>query len=408
MRFLYARVSSNDGSQKIDRQTTEIEKYDEVFEDYASGGSTNRPKLQEMLKWVRKGDIVEVHSIDRLARNINDLLQIVKTITEERHAEIYFIKENLRFTDDTNNPFNKLTLQIIGSIAEFERNMIKMIVSDVDGTLLSHGYINPKCIESIKKAQAKGIEFVVASGRDYYGVTSVLDPLGIKCSAILGNGAQYCNKEGKAIMDCYLDKEMLKEILPVFIENNTPYMIFTTNGFYSTLKPDYVRDRFAYRGSVRFGNKMEDFLPGGPMSDSPACQIQQFDSIDEFIKKDLDIIKVEAFSHDEFEIQKVLPYFKDMKKIAYLSSYPDNVEITNENAQKGLILEKVIDLLNIKKEEVIVLGDGMNDITLFERFPYSFAPNNAEKVIQEKAYKVVSSCKDGAVSEAIEYALENL
>jgi len=67
----------------------------------------------------------------------------------------------------------------------------------------------------------------VASGRDYYGVRSVLDPLDIKCSAILGNGAQYCNKEGKTIMDCYLDKEMLKEILPVFIENHTPYMIFT-------------------------------------------------------------------------------------------------------------------------------------------------------------------------------------
>ena len=126
MKFLYARVSSADGSQKIDRQVIEAGKYDEVFEDYASGGSTNRPKLQEMLKWIRKGDVVEVHSIDRLARNINDLLQIVKTITEERHAEIYFIKENLRFTDDTNNPFNKLTLQIIGSIAEFERNMIKM------------------------------------------------------------------------------------------------------------------------------------------------------------------------------------------------------------------------------------------------------------------------------------------
>ncbi len=46
-------------------------KYDEIFEDYASGGSTNRPKLQEMLKWIRKGDVVEVHSIDRLARNNN-------------------------------------------------------------------------------------------------------------------------------------------------------------------------------------------------------------------------------------------------------------------------------------------------------------------------------------------------
>ena len=113
-------------------------------------------------------------------------------------------------------------------------------------------------------------------------------------------------------------------------------------------------------------------------------------------------------AHDADEIQRVLPYFKDMKNIAYLSSYPDNVEITNEYAQKGLILEKVIDQLKIKKEEVIVLGDGMNDITLFERFPYSFAPSNGEKAIQEKAYQVVCSCEDGAVSEAIEYALENL
>ena len=289
-----------------------------------------------------------------------------------------------------------------------EMNMIKMIVSDVDGTLLSHGYINPKCIESIKKAQEKGIEFVVASGRDYYGVTSILDPFDIKCSMILGNGAQYCNKNGEVLMNCYLDKEKLKEILPVFIEHQTPYMIFATNGFYSTLKPEVVRDRFAYRGKVRFGNKMEDFLPGGPMSDSPACQIQQFDSIDEFIKRDLEIIKVEAFSHDADEIQRVLPYFKDMKNIAYLSSYPDNVEITNEYAQKGLILEEVIDQLKIKKEEVIVLGDGMNDITLFERFPYSFAPSNGEKAIQEKAYQVVCSCEDGAVSGAIEYAIKNL
>ena len=125
MKFLYARVSSNDGSQKIDRQTTEIEKYDEIFEDYASGSSTNRPKLQELLKWVRKGDIIEVHSIDRLARNVIDLLNIIKIVTEERKAEIFFIKENLRFTNDFDNPFNKLMLQMLGSIAEFEKNIIK-------------------------------------------------------------------------------------------------------------------------------------------------------------------------------------------------------------------------------------------------------------------------------------------
>lgn len=126
MKFLYARVSTSDGSQNIDRQIINKDEYDEIFEDYASGSSINRPKLQELLKWVRKGDVIEVHSIDRLARNVNDLLNIVKIITEERKAEIYFIKENLRFSDDNvNNPFSKLTLQVIGSMAEFERNMIR-------------------------------------------------------------------------------------------------------------------------------------------------------------------------------------------------------------------------------------------------------------------------------------------
>ena len=122
-------------------------------------------------------DVVEVHSIDRLARNINDLLQIVKTITEERHAEIYFIKENLRFTDDTNNPFNKLTLQIIGSIAEFERNMIKMRQKEGIAIAKNKGvYSKERCkklslskIEELKKDIADKVK--VSDICKKYGIT---------------------------------------------------------------------------------------------------------------------------------------------------------------------------------------------------------------------------------------------
>ena len=177
MKFLYARVSSNDGSQHIDRQTTEMKKYDDVFIDYASGGSTNRPKLQEMLKWVRKGDVVEVHSIDRLARNINDLLQIVKIITDERHAEIFFIKENLRFTDDETNPFNKLMLHLLGSIAEFERNMIKMRQKEGIAIAKQRGvYSKERCkklslskIEELKKDIADKVKISEICKK--YGIT---------------------------------------------------------------------------------------------------------------------------------------------------------------------------------------------------------------------------------------------
>lgn len=176
MKFLYARVSSNDGSQHIDRQTTTAEQYDEVFEDYASGSSTNRPKLQEMMKWIRKGDTVEVHSIDRLARNINDLLQIVKNITEERHAEIFFIKENLRFTDDESNPFNNLMLHLLGSIAEFERNMIKM--RQKEGILIAKQkgvYSKERC----KKLSLSKIEELKKDISDKVKITDICKKYGI-------------------------------------------------------------------------------------------------------------------------------------------------------------------------------------------------------------------------------------
>lgn len=176
MKFLYARVSSNDGSQHIDRQTTEMEKYDETFIDYASGGSSNRPKLQEMLKWIRKGDCVEVHSIDRLARNINDLLQIVKTITEERHAEIIFIKENLHFTDDENNPFNILMLHLLGSIAEFERNMIKMRQKEGIAIAKQKGVYNK---ERCKKLSLSKIEELKKDIADKVKISDICKKYGI-------------------------------------------------------------------------------------------------------------------------------------------------------------------------------------------------------------------------------------
>ena len=141
MLFLYARVSAVDGSQNVDRQLIDKEKYDEVFIDYASGSSMNRPKLQELLKWCRKGDIIEVNSIDRLARNIDDLLKILNIITVERQADLHFIKENLDFQGGENaNPMTKLILSIMGIIAEFERQIIK-----------------ERQMEGIRLAQAKGV-----------------------------------------------------------------------------------------------------------------------------------------------------------------------------------------------------------------------------------------------------------
>ncbi len=117
----YIRVSSIE--QNISRQLDGL-KLDKVYTDRCSGKDTNRPQLVLMLDFIRDGDIVYIHSMDRLARNLDDLRKLVNIITN-KDATIHFIKENLIFSKNDKNPLSKLMLSVMGAFAEFERALIK-------------------------------------------------------------------------------------------------------------------------------------------------------------------------------------------------------------------------------------------------------------------------------------------
>lgn len=119
-RIGYIRVSSL--LQNTERQLDGIE-LDRVFTDKLSGKDTNRPELLAALKYVRQGDTLIVHSMDRLARNLDDLRQIVKELTG-RGVAVQFIKESLTFTGD-DSAMATLLLSVMGAFAEFERAIIK-------------------------------------------------------------------------------------------------------------------------------------------------------------------------------------------------------------------------------------------------------------------------------------------
>ena len=132
----YRRVSSSD--QTLDRQ--DLGKVEETFEEKLSGATaSDRPALQELLGWVREGDSVIVYSIDRLARNLQDLLSIVSTLNS-KGVSIRFIKDNLTFPPEGTDGASKLYLSILGAVAEFERSIIK-----------------ERQREGIEKAKAKGV-----------------------------------------------------------------------------------------------------------------------------------------------------------------------------------------------------------------------------------------------------------
>ncbi|NOS74333.1 MAG: recombinase family protein [Methyloglobulus sp.] len=118
-RIGYIRVSSYD--QNLERQLDGIP-VDKVFEDKASGKDKNRPGLDALTEFVREGDTVVVHSLDRLARNLSDLLHIVQGFVL-RGIAVEFVKENLKFTKDRNS-FDDLMLSVLGAVAQFERAMI--------------------------------------------------------------------------------------------------------------------------------------------------------------------------------------------------------------------------------------------------------------------------------------------
>ena len=136
-RIGYIRVSSVD--QNVERQLEGVV-LDKEYIEKISAKNRKRPILSECLEYLRNGDQLHVHSIDRLARNLADLQNIITTLNE-KGVSIHFHKEGLNFTG-TDNPMNKLMLQMMGAFAEFERNLI-----------------HERQAEGIASAKKKGVKF---------------------------------------------------------------------------------------------------------------------------------------------------------------------------------------------------------------------------------------------------------
>ncbi len=141
----YARTSTLDQSNSLRSQVERFKELgvdpDLIFAEQRSGGNADRPKLQEMLRTVRKGDVVVVTKLDRLARSMTDLMAILAGI-EKKGAGFKALDQT---EIDTTKSTGRLVLGILASVAEFERSLIK-----------------ERQAEGIRRAKAEGVKF----GRD--------------------------------------------------------------------------------------------------------------------------------------------------------------------------------------------------------------------------------------------------
>ena len=165
MKIGYKRVSTLD--QNLARQ--DLGEVDKLFEEKVSGkSSTDRPALNAMIEFAREGDEVLVHSIDRLARDLRDLQQIIQELNEKQ-VTVRFLSERLTFSSDQDDAFARLQLQMMGAFAEFERNIIRK-----------------RQAEGIAKAKQRGV---------YKGRQASIDANAIKQRVAEGQGATAIAKE---------------------------------------------------------------------------------------------------------------------------------------------------------------------------------------------------------------------
>ena len=254
--------------------------------------------------------------------------------------------------------------------------MIKIIASDLDGTLLYNGQLSKNNYRAIKQLQENGIEFVVASGRNISEVKMV-DFKDIECPKVLINGGVVVDKDYNIISATYMNPEQLEILLDYINEYKVGAIFYGTERRYA-VNVDIMSESFKAQGDV-FGS--------GFFND-----LDEIKSLDE-IK--VDICKVEVMDGIRFDMLKDMGRaILTTKKFGVTSSYENNIEVTPLNVDKFKGLKSILVKNAYKDDEVAIFGDSDNDFELFENVTESYAMGNANDRIKAHAKYVIESCEN--------------
>ncbi len=286
--------------------------------------------------------------------------------------------------------------------------MIKLIASDMDGTLLNSNHdIDRETVDAIRAAEEAGIIFAISTGREYESVKEVLDRHNIKAQCILSNGAEYRDEDGNILDIININNESARKIIDILDKNNFSARIFTSKGIFTTSTREKALEEVIYR--------TKSFNP--ELTESEAKKISEnlrfftalkyIDDLDKFFDGQIEVRKFVAFNNDIELIDKMKRELSKIEGLAISSSFRDNIEITNINAQKGIILDKVAKKLSIAKEDVMILGDSFNDYSMFEIFDETVAMGNAIQEVKDIAKYITDTNDNLGVAKAIYNVLNN-
>ena len=286
--------------------------------------------------------------------------------------------------------------------------MIRLIASDMDGTLLNNDHdIDIEAVEAIRKAEEAGIIFAISTGREYDSVKVLLDKHNIKAQCVLSNGAEYRDEDGNILDVINIKEESAKKIIEILDKNKMSARIFTEKGVFTTSTREMALQEIIFR-TMSFNPSLTEEEAREVAENLGFFTCLQFiDDLDKFFEEGVEVRKFVAFHSDIELIDKMKKVLGEIEGLAISSSFRDNIEITDINAQKGIILEKVATKMDIVREDVMILGDSFNDYSMFEIFEETVAMKNAIPEVKAIAKYITDSNDNLGVAKAIYNVINN-
>ncbi len=280
--------------------------------------------------------------------------------------------------------------------------MIKLIAIDMDGTLLNASHeISEENIAAIKAAQNNGVTVAIATGRAFYEALAPVKPAGLVLPYICLNGAEVRDEAFNILHTSSLNAEQIDKVTAILNKYDIFYQVYTNSSIYTE---DVDKDLQIYIDiSEKAGNVPDvDKIRAGIQKRIDQGSLKEVDSYQQIYDHDGELVlKFLAYSSNLDKIDAAKAELKQFSSLAISASSRGNIEITHNDAQKGIALEAIAEQLNISMDQTMALGDNLNDISMLTRAGYSVAMANGAPETKAAAKDVTESNQNSGVGKAI-------
>lgn len=286
--------------------------------------------------------------------------------------------------------------------------MIKVIASDMDGTLLGDDHKPaPETLAAVKKACDAGIRFMIATGRNFPGAMAELKDAELVCDYIVGSGAEVRNPQQEVVVTYPISIELCRTIYEE-IRDYPLSVTFCTDGYdYKIGTPEEIEESLMLQMQLFFSNLPREELAKSETYRRIKKSTRSMSDMDELEAAGVPVYKLFLYSEDKAMLDEMNVRLQRNKDIAVASSFPTNLEITDVKAQKGPVLKEYIESLGYTMDEVMVLGDSLNDLSMISMdFGATVAMANADPEVKSAAKYITKSNTEFGVAYAIEELLK--